>query len=81
MREPAPEVADLDRDARQQLLLNRDADLPVARTDAPALENGRIVGVREDRLAEVAVAERAAEIAAAGAQVLRDRVQEIAVRR
>ena len=42
--EPAPEVADLDRDARQQLLLDRRADLPVVRTDAPAVEQRRVDG-------------------------------------
>src|SRR5439155_26893653 len=80
MREPATVVTDLDRDAGQQLLLNGDADLPVAGTDAPPLENGRIVRVREDRLAEVGVAERSAEIASAGEVVLREWVQQIAIR-
>src|SRR5712691_6966201 len=80
MREPATVVTNLHRDARQQLLLYGHADVPVAGTDAPPLENGRIVRVREDRLAEVGVAERSAEIASAGEVVLREWVQQIAIR-
>jgi hypothetical protein len=40
--QPAVEVADLYRDARQHLLLNRHADLPVVRPHAPSFEDLRI---------------------------------------
>ena len=39
VRQPAADVADFHRHARQHLLLQRAADLPVARTNAPALED------------------------------------------
>ncbi len=42
--EPPLEVANLDRDARHQLLLNRRAELPVSRTDAPPVEQRGVDG-------------------------------------
>ena len=40
--EPSPVVADLDRRARQNLLLYADAELPVGRPHAPPVQGGRI---------------------------------------
>ena len=79
--QPAADVADFDRDARQQLLLHRRADLPVARPHAPALEHPGIDARHRRRLAERRLIDRAAEIAAGCAAVLRRDVRQVAVRR
>ena len=73
------DVGDVHRRSRADLLLHRDAEIPVGRTDAPAVEDARIEVVGQDVLAEVRVRHDAAQIAAAGAEILRGRVQQIAV--
>ena len=86
--QPAPRVPDLDRHAGQDLLLQRDAHLPVGRPRPPAFENllgiaravDRVAG-RIDRLAEIRVGPCGTEVAARAAEVLRGAVQEVAVGR
>jgi hypothetical protein len=70
--EPAAEVADRDADAREQLLLHRDAHLPVVVALAPAVNQIGIERLREDFLPEVLVVH-------AAAFEVRVRVDQIAV--
>ena len=73
--EPAAVVADLDRHARQQLLLHRAPYCQSPDRTPQPREQRRILRRVEHRLAEVRVRDGAAEIAAARAQVLRGVVQ------
>ncbi len=80
--EPAPVVAHLERHARHQFLLHAGAELPVVRTDAPALQNRGI----DRRQVRVGIAEirtgprRRRAIVAAGRQVvLGRRIQQVAI--
>ena len=50
--EPAAMIARLDRCSRQDLVLDRRAELPVGRTHAPAFEDGRVDRRRGERLTE-----------------------------
>ena len=77
--ELAMEEADLDRRARQHLVLHRHAPVPVRRPHAPARAGcpGSMVLLKVDG-AEVQVADDAAEVAGR-TEVLRLRVAEVAV--
>ena len=76
---PAADVGHLHRGARQNLLLHRDAEVPVRRTDAPAVEEGRVEAVRQHARAEARIREHAAQVAASRAKVLGARVRQVAV--
>ena len=71
--QPAAVVADLDRDARQHLLLDRGAEAPVAGPHAPALAKRWIEIAGEDVLPE-------GRIGNCGTFVVQPTIQEIAVR-
>ena len=79
--EPAPVVAELDRDTRQHLLLDRHAVLPVPRARRPAVQELGVERGGEPVPAEIHVADLRAQIAAGSQVVLRHRVQQIAVGR
>ena len=79
VREPAPGVADFDRHARQDFMLDRRADVPVRRPDAPAAQQRGIVRRVEHRLAERQIADLRAHVTAAAAQILRERIRQITV--
>ena len=76
---PAPVVADLQRDARGELLLQVDAPLPVDRPHAPAGQQGRVHPRRAAGLAEVEgiAGQRAARVPARNG--LARRVEEVAI--
>src|SRR5215831_10321037 len=73
-------VRDLDRCTRKDLLLNGDFKIPVRRPYAPAIENRRIKIIDERVRAELLIGYRPAEIATRGAEVLRNGIQQVAVR-
>ena len=76
---PAAGVSDGDRRSRADLLLDRDAKMPIGRPDAPAFEQSRIEIVREHVPAEARVRDDAAQIASRGAKILCRAVHQIAV--
>ena len=77
---PAAVVADVERHARQDLLLHGDAELPVVVPDAPSVLHVGIDARRPEWDAEVRVAPGAATVAAGREVVLRGRIHQIAVR-
>ena len=81
--QPAAEVADLDRHARQHLLLDRGANLPVVRSHAPAFENLRVDGGggQRRRAERLAVHRPQVSIEPVVAGTLRRRAPQVAVRR
>ena len=56
-------IRHLHRHPAHELLLHRDAEVPIRRTNAPALEEIRVVVVREDVLTPTRVGDRPAQIA------------------
>src|SRR6185369_10063936 len=78
---PAAEVADIDADSRRQLMLDTLGELPVVGTCVPALKRGRVIRGAGNDLAEPEVADDATGVPAARTQILRQRVDQVAVRR
>ena len=80
--EPATVVAGFDRDAREDFLLAwKPRSCPIPRTDAPALEDRGIVRLAEHVLPEVGFQICPHEVTSACAEILRERVEKIAVGR
>ncbi len=79
---PTPVVGAFDRQPGQELVLHRDAELPVVGPHAPSAQDGRVdgggirVGVPE---IEVVAAEGGAQVAAGGQIVLLRRIQQVAI--
>ena len=76
IREPASKVADFNRNARQNFVLQAGAKAPVTGADSPAVQQRRIIGRVENRLPKAQIADLAAEVDRAR---LGGRVVEIAV--
>ncbi len=77
--EPATAVGERRRCPGKNLPLHRDVERPVRWPDAPAVENRRIEVVGQHILPELGVRHDAAQVATTRPEVLRARVQQVAI--